>query len=191
MPQKAKRTAMAMIRRLSVRRLSGSMKLENSALKKVWEPDGSIVDFTILKDGILAVGLFGQKLEELYLLKGGRSTRITAFNEDCLKDRYVAVPQKCTVAKKPFAIEGWVLAPYGYDPKRKYPAILDIHGGPRCAYGTVFMTPMSGRWRMSSPVIRNRSFRRMRRRRSASPTAPSCWASATASWRKTKSRTRR
>jgi len=121
---------------------SSLMKLENSALKKVWEPDGGIVDFTILKDGILAVGLFGQKLEELYLLKGGRSARITAFNEDCLKDRYVAVPQKCTVAKKPFAIEGWVLAPYGYDPKGKYPAILDIHGGPRCAYGTVFMHEM-------------------------------------------------
>ncbi|MBR4484111.1 MAG: S9 family peptidase [Erysipelotrichaceae bacterium] len=34
------------------------------------------------------------------------------------------------------------LKPIDYDPKKKYPAILDIHGGPRCAYGPIYMHEM-------------------------------------------------
>jgi dipeptidyl aminopeptidase/acylaminoacyl peptidase len=35
-------------------------------------------------------------------------------------------------------MDGWVLTPPAYDPARKYPAILRIHGGPHAAYGDVF-----------------------------------------------------
>ncbi len=32
-------------------------------------------------------------------------------------------------------IEAWLMKPYGYDPSRKYPVVLYIHGGPHGAYG--------------------------------------------------------
>ena len=32
-------------------------------------------------------------------------------------------------------IEGWLMKPYGYDPAKKYPVVLYIHGGPHSAYG--------------------------------------------------------
>ena len=32
-------------------------------------------------------------------------------------------------------IEGWLMKPYGYQPGKKYPLVLYIHGGPHCAYG--------------------------------------------------------
>jgi len=32
-------------------------------------------------------------------------------------------------------IEGWLMKPYGYEPGRKYPVVLYIHGGPHSAYG--------------------------------------------------------
>lgn len=35
-------------------------------------------------------------------------------------------------------IQGWILKPPGFDPKRKYPAVLYIHGGPHAMYGTGF-----------------------------------------------------
>ena len=36
-------------------------------------------------------------------------------------------------------IEGWIMYPYGYDPKQgPYPMILTIHGGPHSAYGNDF-----------------------------------------------------
>jgi dipeptidyl aminopeptidase/acylaminoacyl peptidase len=35
-------------------------------------------------------------------------------------------------------IQGWIQKPPDFDPGRKYPLILDIHGGPHAAYGWVF-----------------------------------------------------
>jgi dipeptidyl aminopeptidase/acylaminoacyl peptidase len=35
-------------------------------------------------------------------------------------------------------IQGWILKPPSFDPARKYPLILQIHGGPHSAYGNTF-----------------------------------------------------
>jgi dipeptidyl aminopeptidase/acylaminoacyl peptidase len=36
-------------------------------------------------------------------------------------------------------IHGWILKPPGFDPSKKYPSILEIHGGPLTQYGSSFM----------------------------------------------------
>src|SRR3954454_2126870 len=35
-------------------------------------------------------------------------------------------------------IQGWILKPPDFDPSKKYPLILEIHGGPHSAYGNVY-----------------------------------------------------
>src|SRR4051812_8685345 len=35
-------------------------------------------------------------------------------------------------------IQGWILKPPDFDPAKKYPMILEIHGGPHSAYGNVY-----------------------------------------------------
>jgi dipeptidyl aminopeptidase/acylaminoacyl peptidase len=35
-------------------------------------------------------------------------------------------------------IQGWIVKPPGFDPTQKYPAVLEIHGGPHTAYGVGF-----------------------------------------------------
>jgi len=36
-------------------------------------------------------------------------------------------------------LQGWILKPPGFDAKKKYPSILEIHGGPLTQYGFLFM----------------------------------------------------
>jgi dipeptidyl aminopeptidase/acylaminoacyl peptidase len=36
-------------------------------------------------------------------------------------------------------LQGWIMKPPGFSPKKKYPSILEIHGGPRVQYGNYFM----------------------------------------------------
>ena len=36
-------------------------------------------------------------------------------------------------------LQGWILKPPGFDPSKKYPSILEIHGGPLVQYGEFFM----------------------------------------------------
>ena len=35
-------------------------------------------------------------------------------------------------------VQAWVQKPPGFDPTKKYPLILNIHGGPHAAYGYIF-----------------------------------------------------
>ena len=35
-------------------------------------------------------------------------------------------------------MQGWLVTPPGFDPEKKYPLILEIHGGPAAAYGPHF-----------------------------------------------------
>ena len=36
-------------------------------------------------------------------------------------------------------LHGWVMTPPGFDPAQRYPAILEIHGGPQTQYGNMYM----------------------------------------------------
>src|SRR5438309_5629296 len=39
-------------------------------------------------------------------------------------------------------IETWIMKPVGFTPGKKYPLILNIHGGPHTAYGSIFFHEM-------------------------------------------------
>ena len=108
------------------------------------QPQGSIDSFALQKESIVMIAMLGQKLQEVYQWDPSSDslTQISSFNEDALKDKYVAVPEKVTVASEGVDICGWVLKPKDYDPAKKYPAILDIHGGPKTAYGEIFYHEM-------------------------------------------------
>lgn len=112
----------------------------------VFCPDGSI-DCMAASDGssqVLFVGMLDMRLQELYALDlpSGRVKRLTHFNDEALKGRYVAKPEYLQVQSRGLTIGGWVLKPKDYDPEKQYPAVLDIHGGPKTVYGPVFMHEM-------------------------------------------------
>jgi dipeptidyl aminopeptidase/acylaminoacyl peptidase len=79
---------------------------------------------------------------EVALAADGRVRRLTALNETFLEDRTLARMEPLAV-KSSFdglAIDAWMLTPPGFDPSRKYPLVLEIHGGPFASYGPTFAT---------------------------------------------------
>ena len=103
---------------------------------------GSADDFDVNGNGdIILTGMYDGKLQEVYKAKD-RIEQISSFNEEVLKDTYTASFNKMTVMSEGLDIDGWVLLPKDYDEKKSYPAILDIHGGPRTVYGEVFFHEM-------------------------------------------------
>lgn len=49
---------------------------------------------------------------------------------------YVGEPERLSYTDpEGFEIEGWVIKPMGYEPGKKYPGVLHIHGGPQGHYG--------------------------------------------------------
>lgn len=108
-------------------------------IEPVVKDEGSTDSIAVYKGSLYYVGLRKQNLQELYSLKDGQLTHI---NTQVLKGKYVAEPEKIEFENDRKKFTGWLLRPYGYKKNQKYPAILDIHGGPKTVYGTVFMHEM-------------------------------------------------
>ena len=108
------------------------------------EKSGSIDAFDVSGGEALLIALYDMRLQELYRadLSTGEITRVSHFNDEALAERYVARPQPLLTCSKGTEIGGWVLLPKDYDPEKKYPAVFDIHGGPKTVYGTVFYHEM-------------------------------------------------
>lgn len=66
--------------------------------------------------------------------------RITRFNDDVFAGKELASCETIWFPSKfdQRSIQGWIMKPPGFDPSKKYPLILEIHGGPFADYGDRF-----------------------------------------------------
>jgi Dipeptidyl aminopeptidases/acylaminoacyl-peptidases len=77
---------------------------------------------------------------ELYLIRGGKEIQLTNFNLDFVREFSISKPEHFSFTASDGAeIDGWIMKPLDFDPSKKYPAILYIHGGPKTAYGASFI----------------------------------------------------
>jgi dipeptidyl aminopeptidase/acylaminoacyl peptidase len=69
---------------------------------------------------------------ELYL----DGKKISRFNSKHLKNLHLSIPEQYTwMNELNKSIEGWVMKPIDFEEDKKYPTILQIHGGPLGIYG--------------------------------------------------------
>ena len=71
---------------------------------------------------------------------GDKVNVLTQLNEDILGYRKLGKVNEITY-RSSFdneEIQGWYITPPDYDPSKRYPLILEIHGGPHLAYGPHF-----------------------------------------------------
>jgi dipeptidyl aminopeptidase/acylaminoacyl peptidase len=78
---------------------------------------------------------------DLYIMDASKREpkRLTNINEDLFSQLNLTEPEMFWY--KSFdgrRIQAWVQRPPGFDPSKKYPLILNIHGGPHAAYGYTF-----------------------------------------------------
>ncbi|HEX2168552.1 MAG TPA: S9 family peptidase [Longimicrobiales bacterium] len=67
---------------------------------------------------------------------GRNETQLTSFNEELNREIAWTDAERFTYESVDgFEIEAWLQKPYGYEPGRKYPLVLYIHGGPHSSYG--------------------------------------------------------
>lgn len=111
-------------------------------LETLWDVPGSLDGFTFIEDKVFVMGLFDQDAQDIYQFNEGKLVRLTSFNDLVFEDVYRAVPQKISIQKESHSVDGWVLLPKDYDDAKQYPAILDIHGGPKTVYGSVYYHEM-------------------------------------------------
>lgn len=104
---------------------------------------GRAGDFTIANNMMVATVRTSPKepgdVVTFYAHRGNEQTRVTQVNDSLLADRELGDVEEITYDSfdgKP--IQGWIVKPPKFDPAKKYPLILDIHGGPHAMFGVGF-----------------------------------------------------
>jgi len=98
--------------------------------------------FTATPEGLFAYTLSspGHPAEVAVEARGGDPLRLTQLNEDLLGHlelgRVEEIWWESSFDGRP--VQGWLIYPPGFDESRRYPLVLEIHGGPFAAYGPYF-----------------------------------------------------
>lgn len=106
------------------------------------DEDGSIDCFDIANENIFYVGMRDYTLQEIYKLENNSSEKLTTFNEEINKKYKISKPEIFDFTTNEDTTKGFVIYPVDYDKNKTYPAILDIHGGPKTVYGNIFYHEM-------------------------------------------------
>lgn len=77
---------------------------------------------------------------DLHSIIQGKDRQLTQLNEDALGHKRLGkvneIIYKSSIDNE--EMQGWYITPPNFDPNKKYPLILEIHGGPHLSYGPHF-----------------------------------------------------
>jgi dipeptidyl aminopeptidase/acylaminoacyl peptidase len=103
---------------------------------------GSITSFSLGPDTIAYTLATAKDSGELYLFNraAAQSRQLTNLNQQLLSQRAIAETESFNFVSNDnkFPVEAFLTKPVGLDPTRKYPLVLNIHGGPHGQNGPAF-----------------------------------------------------
>ncbi len=104
---------------------------------------GSSRSFSVTREGAVVFTQSGpDHPRDLAVVQGGHETRLTHLNEGLLGRKKLGAVQALPVTSSfdGAPVGAWIVTPPDFDPSKRYPLILEIHGGPFASYGPIFST---------------------------------------------------
>ncbi|NOU50388.1 S9 family peptidase [Pseudoalteromonas sp. JBTF-M23] len=98
-------------------------------------------DFDVSVKGDVAFTMADtQRPADVGLVQRGKTERLTQLNEDALASKTLGNVEEIWVKSKhdQLEVQGWIVYPPNFDKSKKYPLVLEIHGGPVANYGPHF-----------------------------------------------------
>ena len=115
---------------------------QSGAVTEVTRGDQAVLDFSVTPDASTIVALVSTPvmIGDLFTVAGdGTQTQITDLNHKLWSQLNLTGPEEINYTSfDGKRVQGWIQKPPDFDPQKKYPLILNIHGGPHTAYGWVF-----------------------------------------------------
>ena len=104
---------------------------------------GSAESFTLSSGGRIAIARSSpaepKDIVTLTVQQPDKVTRLTHTNDALIRHSQLGEVQELSYSSfDGRTIQGWIIKPPNFDPAKKYPLILDIHGGPHAMYGVEF-----------------------------------------------------
>ncbi len=121
-----------------------SISLDGDDLRDEIGEGGVVGSFTFDKDQDTLAYFYGRLDDPVQVfarhMAGGKDRQLTRLNRRLLDHLDLGQVQEVWF-KGPDGndLQGWILKPPGFNPRKKYPSIMEIHGGPLTQYGNFFM----------------------------------------------------
>ena len=119
--------------------------VDSGAIVPVTQGDQAVVGYASNGKDLVATISTPTELNELYQIGGsaGAQKRLTQLNQALFGELALTPPQDLWYTSFDGAkVHALVQTPPDFDPHKKYPLILNIHGGPHAAYGYTFFHEM-------------------------------------------------
>lgn len=123
------------------------VNVKTRAVEQLSDYNSGVSSFDVMNNKLVYVKTEVADPFELYLAdmnarpdepfeRGKNAKRISNFNEPWVQQKQLSFPEKKTFTNdKGMTIEYWVMKPINYEPGKKYPLLLEIHGGPSAMWG--------------------------------------------------------
>ncbi|MCW4049980.1 MAG: S9 family peptidase [Candidatus Bathyarchaeota archaeon] len=113
--------------------------VEQEHIDAVVTGDYSIEEFSVSKGIVAYTRVNTAKPAEVWVTED-KDICVTKFNDHLIANVALSKASRFEFTQKDdTTVEGWVLKPVGWKKGKSYPAILDIHGGPRSKFGDSMM----------------------------------------------------
>jgi len=114
--------------------------LDGSEPTAVTNGDQAVLSYRPGPAGKLAVVISTPTIiGDIHVLDGAQLRQLTRFNQPLFSQLSLTEPEEVWYTSfDGKRIQAWAQRPPDFDPAKKYPLILNIHGGPHAAYGWVF-----------------------------------------------------
>lgn len=121
-----------------------SLSLHENGLQTIIGEGGTVINFSFDRDQTRLACTYGTLRDPAQVFVRDRQTgedcQLTSLNRALLDEIDLgAIEEVWYKGPDGNDLQGWILKPPDFDPHKKYPSILEIHGGPLTQYGNFFM----------------------------------------------------
>ncbi len=113
------------------------LNVENKKIDQLSDLESGVLSFDVAGNKIAYAKTEVNNPSELYIADASfkNTKQATTFN-NWVKTKKLSVPEKKTfVNEKGMTVEYWIMKPTNYTAGKKYPLLLEIHGGPTAMWG--------------------------------------------------------
>lgn len=128
---------------------SGSVNLYFTDLagnyRVVTKEEGHLFGVSLTAGKAVATVSYPVEPSEVYSidLSTGKLDKLTSFNKKALENIELSRPESFTYKSvDDWTVHGWIMKPVGFEEGKKYPLILEIHGGPHTMYANTYFHEM-------------------------------------------------
>lgn len=114
-----------------------SYDVASNQVKQMSSHSDGVLGFDVINNGFIYAKTSIENPSELYLQAGESVKQLTSLNVEWLASKSIVKPSKHSFTNsKGQKVDYWVMKPTDYQVGKKYPLVLEIHGGPSAMWGT-------------------------------------------------------